>query len=134
MKRWAFLLIFLLALMPVHADTYSTIDWHRLPAYNVFDPFYRQNELITRCSYEELTDMMGTADFRRWNDMEDVCQSMDLMFGHTPPYCARTPVLEFPRAPTARAYVMFQVIPRPVAPDPRSVLIVDPVYPPWTPT
>jgi hypothetical protein len=134
MNRWALLFIGLLCIGSTHALTYSTVDWHRLPVYNVYDPFTHRNELITRYSLEELEEMSTSASFRQWNDMTRVCQSMQLMFSQTSVACINAPAPEFPRAPTARAYVMFQVLPRPVAPDPATVLIVDPVYPPWSPT
>jgi hypothetical protein len=133
MKGWVILV--LLLLMPfAHAATYSTIDWHRLPVYNIYDPTTNRNELITRYSYEDLSAFMTSSSFRQWNDLNRVCESMRLMFGRSPASCTQMPSLEFPRAPTSRAYVMLQVLPRPPAPDPMTVLFVDPVYPPWSPT
>lgn len=134
MKKLLLCLLTLALLTPVHAATYSTIDWQRLPLYNIFDPFTHQNELITHYSYEELSELSTNLDFRQWNDMERFCESMQLMFDKGTAACSNLPEPEFPRAPTARAYVYLQILPRPIAPDPGARILVDPVYPPWSPT
>lgn len=131
----AILLLLVLLLSPAYAHvdkTYSDIDPKALPAYNIYDPYDQQNHRITKYSYEEIVEMMQEVRFRRWNDMPKVCQSLQLMFGKTPPNCSQVNLPLFIPPVTARAYAEFYILPQPVVYT-KPVFFVDPIYPPWSP-
>jgi hypothetical protein len=128
-------LLLLIAGKFAFAATYSEVDYRVLPVFNIFDPIKGENERITEYSFEEISGFMENPRFRMWNDIPKVCQSVQIMFGRAAPSCT-TSYLEHriisPR--TMRAYYDISYFPPP-RPQPRGqVLIVDPVFPPWSPT
>jgi hypothetical protein len=133
MDRKTMLLLVLLAMPFAAAQTYSDIDPSLLPVTYVYDTIDRENRLITDYSYERLDMLLGDARFRSWNHVSRVCESMEIMFGYTSPRCGPATQLFVPRQVTDRAYVSFEILPPPVLPAPRLVVLVDPMYPPWPP-
>ena len=135
-------ILLLTTIRPVAANPTNNLV---LPTTVVFDTFYHRNMPITQYSFDQLDTMMGTAEFRRWNDMTTVCESVYIMFGTTSTNCAGLPVHINVRSAVARAYVSFTILPSPPmvipvytvdpAPPPQqSMMVVDPIYPPWSPT
>jgi hypothetical protein len=140
--RVILLLLLALCAMPVLAatherdgHTYSDVDYHRLPLFNIYDPVERETERITKYSYEELAVLSTFSQFRKWSDMERFCQSAYLMFGNvTEPCLLEGATKIFMNPSQARAYVSREVVQSArVNRTGKPVLIVDMVFPPWTP-
>lgn len=98
---------------------------------NIFDPEKQRNERISRYSVSQIASMIGDARFRRMNDIDAVCRTLSYCYGAD--LCAVNP-----QTSAQISFVISQPI-RPVngvpAPvHPVTVMYVDPVYPPWSPT
>jgi hypothetical protein len=133
--RFVVLLFFFIFAGTVYADHASpdnSLDKRALPYPRVYDPLEHEHYDITSLSFQELDAYLGQPRFRKWNDVVAVCQSMELMYGRTSQHCGSTPVPFYPRRATQRAYVTFEIEPRPIVQQ-RLVVFVDPMYPPWSP-
>jgi hypothetical protein len=134
-------LVLLALAVSAHAQRIPDELAARLPVSNVYDPIDGRNQPITYYSYDQLARMMTSASFRQWNDEEKVCRSIEIIYGRAPVSCGGYGVGTYPQSiftpGTARAYVSFQILPPPPVEPPvgvKQVLLVDPVYPPWSPT
>jgi len=133
MRVSSFIILLVLLLIPPVSAHHQDPRWFPiapLPAINIYDPATHENERITRYSFEELDMLMVDPRFRQWNDIPEVCQSMEIMYGRVSARCLASVPLEFPRAVTERAYVRFEILP---APAQRIILLIDPAYPPFPP-
>jgi hypothetical protein len=143
----ALLFLVMLAVPGVFADhrvaiDVSPADQLRLPVTNIYDPDKMENEPIVRYDPYELDVLLHDNRFRKWNDVEKVCQTMQVFYGATSDACSGTFSADafggayYPRPSTARAYAYatFTLLPPPPLPyDDRVVLLVDPGYPPFPP-
>lgn len=105
------------------------------PSVNVFVPDEHENIAFTDLTFEELNDVTMSAYGRAWNNMDALCASMLMRFGRAGDGCTTNMPDTFIRPVTARAQVSFIILPQPTVVVPaKPIMIVDPVYPPWTPT
>jgi hypothetical protein len=110
----------------------SEIDRRPLPLLNVYDPETHQNEDVRQYSYEELNALLSVPSFRRMNDIEKVCQDMQILFGRSGSRCNGYATVP---ASKSRAYVNYQQpIQQIIVPAPRVITITDPLTPPWSPS
>ncbi len=112
-----------------------------LPVTNVYDPVKKNNRDITQYSYEELAFFMSTfPSFRRWNDMDDVCETIKILHKKTPSECSGYSIVlpKIANPSTARAYAKIEIVPRPIIEPfvvyrPPVTVITDPIFYPWAP-
>jgi hypothetical protein len=135
MKLYVYLVVLLLVAGSALADHGPVpIDEKALPYPRIYDPIEREHYDITDMTFAELDVYLGQPRFRKWNDVVRVCQSMEIMYGQVSRNCGPIPEAYFPRRATQRAYVTLEITPPPVyVPEPRMVVLVDPMYPPWSP-
>lgn len=104
------------------------------PLASIYHPIEQRNIPIDRWTYDEIVEHFDNARFRFFNDIDRVCETMQYQYGKAAPQCNEPSV--FSRPATARAYARFTILPppEPIPAGPHGpYLIVDPLYPPYSP-
>jgi hypothetical protein len=70
------------------SDCQNDVEPADLPTKNVWDPNEHERRDITEYSYEELESFFAAPRFATWNDLEDVCTSIGILWDRVPSACS----------------------------------------------